>query len=387
MISRTFHRTPHKERASHGNRRRLTTVGRLHGCVHASSGFHRRRCALLAHHDHGYPGLLAPSTREDSASQQLGLAVAACTWRVIALAEKEALSNRSLARLLHRVAFVNSTLVRVSLLAVAQWPGKFLPQPYKDSVDSLVKGWGQSCVTENGFNRCKDHQRDNKNLRMVRDARWHCLKDSKVFENVYKRKKIVAEPINFGVKGRPRLNSALYESQSGEPSVPDEMLYAVTGNASWLSPGPQSALHCVEGFDSPNWRVVNGAQLFLVVGLVVDRISTSTFHVVGSPRRTMRDATRLTEKRDGEAGREEGEARRRSGMATGRWHAAQGAASVESGAHSRSAKHDHRPPCHVSSLPHSTCAGPLEVDKSIWMSSYNSDELVDVGVSLSFIGS
>ena len=191
-------------------------------------------------------------------SQQLGLAVAACTWRVIALAEKEALSNRSLARLLHRVAFVNSTLVRVSLLAVAPWHRKCLPQPYKDSVDSLVKGWGQSCVTENGFNRCKDHQRDNKNLRMVRDARWHCLKDSKVFENVYKRKKIVAEPVNFGVKGRPRLNSALYESQSGEPSVPDEMLYAVTGNASWLSPGPQSALHCVEGFDSPNWRVVNG---------------------------------------------------------------------------------------------------------------------------------
>ena len=71
------------------------------------------RCASLAHRDHAYPGLLAPLTREDSASQQLGLAVAARTWRVIALAEKEALSNWSLARLLHRVAFVNSTLVRV----------------------------------------------------------------------------------------------------------------------------------------------------------------------------------------------------------------------------------------------------------------------------------
>ena len=100
---------------------------------------------------------------------------------------------------------------------------------------------------------------------------------------------------------------------------------------------------------------------------------------VGSPRRTMSDATRLAEKRDEEAGREEGEARRRSGMATGRWHTAQGAASVESGTHSCSAEHDHRPRCHVSSLPRSM------VDKSIWMSSYNSDELVDVGVSLSFI--
>ena len=80
------------------------------------------------------------------------------------------------------------------------------------------------------------------------------------------------------------------------------------------------------------------------------------------------------------AGRKEGEVRRRSGMATGRWHTAQGAASVESGTHSLSAEHDHRPPCHVSSLPHSTCAGPLEVDKSIQMSSYNSDELVGVDI-------
>ena len=108
---------------------------------------------------------------------------------------------------------------------------------------------------------------------------------------------------------------------------------------------------------------------------------------LGSPRRIMSDATRLTEKRDEEAGREEGEARRRSGMATGRWHTAQGAASVESGAHSRSAEHDNRPPCHVSSLPHSTCAGLLEVDKSIQMSSYNSDELVGVDIRPSFIRS
>ena len=102
----------------------------------------------------------------------------------------------------------------------------------------------------------------------------------------------MAESTNFGVKGRPRLNSALCESQSGEPSVPDEMLYAVTGNASLQSPGPQSAhliplafrllLHCVEGCDSPNWRVVNDVwrSAFLVVGLVVDRITTSTFHVI-----------------------------------------------------------------------------------------------------------
>ena len=102
----------------------------------------------------------------------------------------------------------------------------------------------------------------------------------------------MAESTNFGVKGRTRLNNALYESQSCEPSVPDGMLCAVTGNASWQSPGPQSAhliplafrllLHCVEGCDSPNWRVVNDVwrSAFLVVGLVVDRISTSTFHVI-----------------------------------------------------------------------------------------------------------
>ena len=108
---------------------------------------------------------------------------------------------------------------------------------------------------------------------------------------------------------------------------------------------------------------------------------------LGSPRRTMSDATRLTEKRDEEAGREEGKARRRSGMATGRWHTAQGAASVESGTHSLSAEHDHRPPCHVSRLPHSTGADPREVDKSIQMSSYNSDELVGVDIRPSFIRS
>ena len=117
-------------------------------------------------------------------------------------------------------------------------------------------------------------------------------KDSNVFENVYKRKETVVEPTNFGGKGRPRLNKALYEYQSGEPSVPDEMLHAVTGNASWQSPGPTSVhltplafrllLHCVEGCDSPNWRVANDVwrSAFLVVGLVVDRISTSTFHVI-----------------------------------------------------------------------------------------------------------
>ena len=108
---------------------------------------------------------------------------------------------------------------------------------------------------------------------------------------------------------------------------------------------------------------------------------------LGSPRRTMSDATRLAEKRDEEAGREEGEARRRSGMATGRWHTAQGAASVESGAHSRSAEHDNRPRCHASRFPHSTGADPREVDKSIQMSSYNSDELLRVDMSPSFIRS
>ena len=125
---------------------------------------------------------------------------------------------------------------------------------------------------------------------MARGSRWRYLKDCKVLENVYKRKEIVAEPSNLGGKDRTRLDKALYESQSGKPSVPDEMLYAITRNASWLSPGPQSAhfippafrllLHCVEGLDSPNWRVVNDVwrSTFLVEGLVVERISTSTFH-------------------------------------------------------------------------------------------------------------
>ena len=40
----------------------------------------------------------------------------------------------------------------------------------------------------------------------------------------------MADPTNFSRKGRARLNKALYESQSGEPSVPDEMLCAITGN-------------------------------------------------------------------------------------------------------------------------------------------------------------
>ena len=124
-------------------------------------------------------------TSEDSARQQLGLAMAARTWRVIALAEKEALSNPSIARLLQRVAFANSALVRESLLAVAHWHVKFLPQTCKNSIDTLVKGWGQSCVNEIGFNRCKGHQRDAKNLRMARGARWRYVKDPKVI-NMYR---------------------------------------------------------------------------------------------------------------------------------------------------------------------------------------------------------
>ena len=50
------------------------------------------RCAFLAHHDHAYPGLLAPLTSEGSATQQFGLAMAARTRRAIALTEKEALA-------------------------------------------------------------------------------------------------------------------------------------------------------------------------------------------------------------------------------------------------------------------------------------------------------
>ena len=123
------------------------------------------------------------------------------------------------------------------------------------------------------------------------------------------------------------------------------------------------------------------------VGGMDDFDSRTAGQHFGSPHRTMSDATRLTEKRDEEAGREEGKARRRSGMATGRWHTAQGAASVESGTHSLSAEHDHRPPCHVSRLPYSTGADPREVDKSIQMSSYNSDELVGVDIRPSFIRS
>ena len=218
---------PHSSQAARQSWGQMQIDDELDVCMDASTyvrAFIGRRCASLSHHDHAYPGLLAPLTREDSASRQLGLAMAARTWRVIAFAEKDALSNQSIARLLHRVAFVNSTLVRESLLAVAHWPGEFLPQPHKDSIDTLVKGWGQRCVTENGFNRCKDHQLDNKNLRMARAARRRYLKDSNVFENVYKRKEIVVEPTNFGGKGRFRLNKALYESQSGEPSVTDGML-------------------------------------------------------------------------------------------------------------------------------------------------------------------
>ena len=47
--------------------------------VRASVG---HRC----HHDHACPGLFAPLPSEDSASQQLGLAVATRTWCLIALA-------------------------------------------------------------------------------------------------------------------------------------------------------------------------------------------------------------------------------------------------------------------------------------------------------------
>ena len=105
----------------------------------------------------------------------------------------------------------------------------------------------------------------------------------------------------------------------------------------------------------------------------------------GCPRMTMSDATRFTETRDEEAGQGEGEARRRRGMETGRWNAAQGVASVESGGHSRRSEHDDRPRCHVPSSPRSTCADPREIDKSIWMSSHNSDELVSVDVRPPFL--
>ena len=105
----------------------------------------------------------------------------------------------------------------------------------------------------------------------------------------------------------------------------------------------------------------------------------------GSPRMTMSDATRFTETRDEEAGQGEGEARSRRGLETGRWNTAQGAATVESGAHSRRAEHDNRPQCHVSSSPRSTCADPREIDKSSWMSSHNSDELVSVDVGPPFL--
>ena len=157
-------------------------------------GFIGHRCASLAYHGHASQASSFHLTSEDSARQQFGLATAARTWRVIALAEKEALSSPSIARLLHRVAFVNSTLVRESLLAVAQWHVKFIPQACKNSIDTLVKDWGQSCVNENGFNRCKGHQRDNKNLRMARGARWRYVKDPKVFEHVYKHKENRGRP-------------------------------------------------------------------------------------------------------------------------------------------------------------------------------------------------
>ena len=107
----------------------------------------------------------------------------------------------------------------------------------------------------------------------------------------------------------------------------------------------------------------------------------------GSPRMTMSDATRFTETRDEEAGQGEGEARRRRGLETGRWNTAQGVASVESGAHSRREEHDNRPRCHESSSPRSRCADPREIDKSIWTSSHNSDELVSVDVRPPFLGS
>ena len=115
-------------------------------------------------------------------------------------------------------------------------------------------------------------------------------------------------------------------------------------------------------------------------------LSTVGQHL-GSPRMTMSDATRFTETRDEEAGQGEGEARRRRGLETGRWNTTQGAARVESGAHSRREEHDNRPRCHVSSSPRSTCADPREIDKSIWMSSHNSDELVSVDVRPPFLGS
>ena len=117
----------------------------------------------------------------------------------------------------------------------------------------------------------------------------------------------------------------------------------------------------------------------------MDNLDLSTVgQHLGSRRVTVSDATRLTETRDEEAGQGEGNAEewRVDGGILHRKRRVLKAAVTPA---ERSMTN--RPRCHVSSLPRSTCADPREIDKCIWTSSHNSDELVSADVRPSFIGS
>lgn len=195
-----------------------------------------------SHNSDSFPGVLALLVSGDAGVQQAGLEAAEKAWRTIEAAERHAIRSGAVRKLLRGCPFIEWTYVRESLLRLRQWHFKYLePQVLADTM-CLFGGWGQTLVSENGFNRVKDHQRDNKNLVMSRTKRFIWPPQAKLIERIYKR-----DELKSSAQDRPApqcrnsLKNALYDSQSQNTSLEEDQTRGIMDHAKWLSPTPTGA--------------------------------------------------------------------------------------------------------------------------------------------------
>jgi hypothetical protein len=250
----------------------------------------RRRIMSFSHHDASFPGLFALLVSTVPAEVQLGLDASKQAWAAISVAEKVALGNVGVKKLLDAIPFSDWVLVREVLICLAQWDFTWVPPPIEASIKCIFCGWGHSCIDEEAFNKIKDHQRDSKNLRMSRVKRWVWPKTNAVIPGRYKRPEVDQSAAHVPATAPRRLNVEMFESQADkEPSVDDETLKAVTGRATWKTFTPlgmhavpaayQLLLHCSQSDDwdaaTTSWRAI-----FVMVGVALVKKGTSSFVIV-----------------------------------------------------------------------------------------------------------
>lgn len=249
----------------------------------------QRRLCSLTHFLDGWPGPFALLLTEGgNGDMEAGLANCKVAWEAIASAEEAAHTQPQVKALLAALSYQQMLPVRESWLALSLWGFRWAPPPALDVWRTVFFGWGNSTVVEDGFNVCKDHQRDAKHISMARHRRWALPFVSGMFEQRYERSEVKPEE-GLG-SGRSKITSETFASQSAAPTVPDSLLRGVMDlKTSWLSYTPQgenivpAAMNLLlTAHDESDGSIIRNAwhAMFFIPGSLVEHTETNRIYLV-----------------------------------------------------------------------------------------------------------